>query len=125
MQMLSMERVDELDTVCGEEVRTFLHSVLLSTFFHEDNVDWLKRLAKGAGVAPEEFSSYAWLRAYVAELNRSFEDLPSLENVAQQFGIDPEELESYLCKCDELHHDEWGDHLEDLQADAEVSLQGD
>ncbi len=142
MQAISMERVRELDVAHGQEIRDSLRQwPVLPMVLCKGNVSNLSVLAKRLGVSLQELCSYVWLQTYIVELRESFEDLPSLAVVAQQFGISSEEFENYISDESRLlqnifvdnptvrrsllsgNWDNEEDLLEDLQNDA--GLQGD
>lgn len=144
---MTMERVRQMDSDCREEVRPFRQCVKLSNFEHEDNAIALLLMAQNLRVSFDELCSYVWLQTYIAELSESFDDIFSVEFVAQQFGIDVEEFQEYLdLRAEQLQAEdkfqqeiqsnkitdsefaelavkgftpvEWSSYLDDLQDDA-------
>jgi len=124
MKALTMERVEQLDAAHGAEIRDFVRNIRISTVLHEDNIEILLAMAERMGVSRDELSSYVWFQTYVRELRESYEELPSLQAVAQQFGLSLAELDTYINGWnDTMTAEECRDYLEDLQEDA--GLMGD
>ena len=101
-----MERLRELDVVCGQDICDFLRNVRLATLFHKDKIKTVREMAQKAGVPQERFSSYIWLQAYTRELACSCDDIPAPEDVAQQFGIDWLDFQKYFLDRAEAFRDE-------------------
>ena len=95
MQTLSLSRICELDVACIP-VRVCFESIRLGDVDHEDNKEVFMEIARGLGITLEEVASYVWLQIYIRELTESTDDLPSVEIIARQFGIEFAEFERYL-----------------------------
>ncbi len=95
MPTLTMERIRELDAMCGQDVVDFVRQVRLATLYHEDNIAEMKRMAAKVGANPAVFSKYVWLQAYIAELASTFDDVPAPEQVAFQLENLWPDFESY------------------------------
>lgn len=121
MRMLTMERIEQLDGTHGAQIRDFVRHIRLATVFHEDNHALFSVLAERFGVGIEEFSAYVWLQVYAQELRGSYDDVPSLGVVAQQFGLSLVELDAYIGGRDDvMTAEEYRDYLLDLQQDAGI-----
>ena len=100
MQMLTMERVKEFD--CDREVATFLRHVRGANLRHEDNAEELVELSERLDIDLQQLSSYVWLQIYISDLIESCEEVPDANMVAQQFGIDFDQFQDYICHRAEL-----------------------
>jgi len=131
MKPITMDRAREWDDLFGDRVGAFVQTVLLKTFFHEDNMETLYCLSHALGIPIEELLPYIWLRVYARELRGDYEDLPDIKLVAQQLGVTVEELHEYVCSQDsedcQLQFPEWGEmeDLQDSQEDADYGMTGD
>jgi len=122
-----MERICLLDVAVSTcpEAREFLGQMRLTTIFHNDNADSILALAKKLNLPPKELSSYIWLKTYIDELAWSCDDVPSLEVVAQQFGVSLSDMEDYLQMSASRELEDEADFLEDIQEDAGHAMDGE
>ena len=89
-----MELVERLDN--NQEVGALLRHISSSNLAHEDNTDAIVSLAERMDITPEEMFSYFWLQNYIDELTESFEDVPEVPVIAQQFGISFDQFQDYI-----------------------------
>lgn len=105
MSAVTIERIRELDVVCGQEVVDLVRHLRLATFQHEDNVAKIRELALRLGSSPVTVSKYIWLQTFIAELGSSYDDVPSPEVVADHLEIPWSDFENYFLDRAEVIHD--------------------
>ncbi len=94
MRMLTIERIRAFDRM--PELADLAEQAKLASMEHEDCREAILYLAFKLRIPVPELSSYIWLKAYIAELSLSYDEVPDPEIVAQQFGINWDDFQVYL-----------------------------
>lgn len=94
MQSITLDFVRKLDS--SSKIQKFLQGVQRETANHEDNRSCIRTLAEDLKIEVNKLSSYIWLQIYLEEITNSYDDAPDIAVVAQQFGIDLDELRNYI-----------------------------
>jgi hypothetical protein len=75
MIVLPVERIEELDKNCGEEIDALLNGGLdLSNMHEEDYTGQLREIATRLEISFDELCSYTWLQASIASILRGYKD---------------------------------------------------
>jgi hypothetical protein len=90
---MTVDQIFSLEKRCGDVLVAILNGVRLSTFYHEDNLAKFEELAAEIGIESQVLAQFAYLLAYIKELSESCEPVPSIQNLAQQFGLRVESRE--------------------------------
>lgn len=92
MIALTIKKIKELD-----EKNIPIPDVRLVHLLEDDNREEIARTAQKFEVTTDELCSYFWLQICVEQRGIDFDDIPEIEDVASQLGIDFNSFHAYLC----------------------------
>jgi hypothetical protein len=85
MVAITMDRILELDTICGKEIGSLIKDLDPSNISDEDNSANLAAAAKTHKIPIEEFQSYVWCRVLMNNILCGCESTDELDKLKKYF----------------------------------------